>query len=320
MQQTYKRLTLEERYQIQALKRSELSYRKIAQQLNRSHSTILREINNNSTSHNYYLPKPANDRVKGRRRGIGPECKIKGWLKDLIRDQIINKQWSPEQISGRLKRRNKKKGISHESIYQFIFKDYEEGGDLYQHLRRKRKRRRTRKETRNIKTLGYRRGIRSIDERPSIVDKRVRFADFERDTIQNKNGVGPGLLTIVDRKSRGTKIAKVKRVNDKWVTKATLRLLKNSKVNTITNDNGMEFSSIKIIEKKLKTKVYFNHPHASYERGTNENTNGLIRQYFPKGTDFNLVSHKEVKRVENLLNNRPRKTLGYRTPFEVHRE
>ena len=326
MKQTYKRLTLEERYQIQALKKSELSYRKIAQQLNRSHSTIVREINNNSTSHGYYLPQPASDKVLGRRKGKGPECKIKGWLEDLIRNQLTNCQWSPEQISGRLKRRSRshshknKKGISHESIYRFIFKDYKEGGDLYKHLRRKRKKRRTRKQTRNIKTLGYRRDVRSIEDRPSIVDKRVRFADFERDTIKNKNNKGPGLLTIVDRKSKRTKIAKVKKVGDQWVTQATLKLLKDTKVNTITNDNGMEFSSVKIIEEKLKTKVYFNHPHASYERGTNENTNGLIRQYFPKGTDFNLVSHKEVKRVENLLNNRPRKCLGYRTPFEVHRE
>ena len=320
MEKTYKRLTLEERYQIQALKKSKLSYRKIAQQLNRCHSTILREINNNSTSHGYYLPKPANDKVLGRRKGIGPECKIKGWLEDCIRDQLKSQQWSPEQISGRLKRGRSKRGISHESIYRFIFKDYEEGGCLYQHLRRKRKKRRTRKETRSIKTLGYRRNVRSIEDRPSIVDKRVRFADFERDTIKNKNNIGPGLLTIVDRVSRKTKIAKVKRVGDKWVTRATLRLLRHSKVNTITNDNGMEFSSIKVIEKKLKTKIYFNHPHASHERGTNENTNGLIRQYFPRGTDFNLVSHKEVKRVENLLNNRPRKCLGYRTPLEVHRE
>ena len=317
----YNRLTLEERYQIQALKKSELSCRKIAKQLNRSHSTILREINNNLTNQGFYIPEHAFKNAQRRRKNIGPECKIKGLLEDFIRDQLANHQWSPEQIAGRLRRerKNKTMSISYETIYQYIFKDYKEGGDVYKYLRRNRKKRRTRKATRNLKKLGYRKNVRSIEERPSIVDKRVRFADFERDTIKGKNGIGPGLLTIVDRKSKKTKIAKVKKVGDKWVTQATLKLLKDSKVRTITNDNGMEFTSVKIIEKKLNTKVYFNHPHASYERGTNENTNGLIRQYFPKGTDFNLVSHKEVKRVENLLNNRPRKSLGYRTPFEVHR-
>ena len=319
----YNRLTLEERYQIQALKKSEISCRKIGEQLNRSHSTILREINNNLTNQGIYVPEHAFKNVKRRRKNIGPESKIKGQLERYIRDQLENHQWSPEQIAGRLKREKKRKKetmISYEAIYQYIFKDYKGGGDLYKQLRRKRKKRRTSKATRNLKKIGYRRGVRSIEERPGIVDKRSRLADYERDTIKGKNGIGPGLLTIVDRKSRITKVAKVKRVGDKWVTQATLKLLKNSRVRTITNDNGMEFTSIKIIEKRLKTKVYFNHPNASYERGTNENMNGLIRQYFPKGTDFNLVSHKEVKRVENLLNNRPRKCLGYRTPFEVHKE
>jgi IS30 family transposase len=130
---------------------------------------------------------------------------------------------------------------------------------------------------------------------------------------------GPVLLTIVDRVSRKVRIKKVDWINSWKTHKATCAMLKRTKVHTITNDNGPEFDRHKETAKTLRTKVYFNHPYSSWQRGTNENTNGLIRQYFGKGTDFNLVSETEIARVESLLNNRPRKTLGYRTPNEVER-
>ena len=153
-------------------------------------------------------------------------------------------------------------------------------------------------------------------ERPKIVDERIRFGDFERDSVQGKFK-GPVLLTIVDRLSRLTKIKKVRWINAEATHRATVELLRNLPINTITNDNGSEFADHQLTAKALGADIYFNDPYSSWQRGTNENTNGLIRQYYPKGTDFTKVSDLDVKHLEDLLNNRPRKTLGYKTPNEV---
>ena len=315
---TYKQLTREERYQIAVLKERSLSLRSIANQMKRSVSTICREIQRGYSVTGYY-PSTAHKKALERRKKqvSGRLPKIRGKLAEIIIKKV-NEQWSPEQISGRLKEEHKI-SISHESIYQFIFKDNKCGGKLYKNLRRKRKLRRSRETARRMKNSGKRVNRKWIDDRPKIVDRRVRFGDFERDTILGRNGRGPVLLTIVDRKSRRSKIAKMERVCGVLVHEATLNLLRGVKVKTITNDNGTEFSSVWMTEKKLNTKVYFSHPYASWQRGTNENTNGLIRQYYPKGTDFKLVSDEEIKRLESLLNNRPRKCLGYKTPLEVDR-
>ena len=313
---SYNRLTQEERYYIFVLKANKVSIRQIAKQLDRSHSSISREISRNCEK-GRYSPRKAQNKALTRRQSIGPPFKIQGKLVKKIKEGL-QKQWSPEQISGRLKKIERTR-ISHESIYQYIFRDFKKGGDLYKNLRKRRRRRRCRKASKNLKNAGCRQYSNWIDKRPKIVEKRQRIGDFERDTLLGKFR-GPVLLTIVDRKTRLTKLGKVRKISSYLTHQVTVDLLKGLKVRTITNDNGPEFAKHEETAKALKTKVYFNHPYSSWQRGTNENTNGLIRQYYPKGTDFRKVGIKELKRLERLLNNRPRKCLGYKTPLEVYKD
>lgn len=312
----YQRLTPQERYQLKALKDSGLSIRGIANVLKRSPSTISREIIRNSRECVYYAKK-ANRLARARRKIIGPPPRIDLGIKIKINYLLSRLQWSPQQISNSFSL----SGITvcAETIYKHIYSDYKSGGKIYLNLRRRRQWRRSHKTCRNFKNRGVRVNQDSIKDRPKIVEKRKRIGDLERDTMLGKAG-SPVLLTIVDRTTRLTRIAKVDRLNAELTHRATLKLLANSTVNTITNDNGPEFSWHKITARKLNTKIYFNNPYSSWERGTNENTNGLIRQYYPKGHDFNLVSNAQIKRIETLLNNRPRKCLAYKTPLQVHRE
>jgi transposase, IS30 family len=311
---SYQKLTLEERYQIMALNKSKISVREMASILGRHPSTISRELRRNSEyTRNNYRAGIAHKKYLKRRSVIHRPLKIQGELATEI-FHYLSMQWSPEQISGRLKRRGTE--ICHETIYRHIFKNYQFGGRIYQNLRRGRKRRRSHKVSRIYKSARKNRDINPISKRPKIVEQRKRIGDFERDTVQGKFK-GPVLLTIVDRVSRITKIKKLPWLNSEATHEATIQLLKDLPVKTITNDNGSEFSAHKETATALNTKIFFNDPYASWQRGTNENTNGLIRQYYPKGTDFNLVSDEDVKKLEGLLNNRPRKTLGYRTPNEV---
>ena len=312
---SYHRLTQEERYQIQGWIKSHTSIREMASLLGRAPSSISRELRRNKCGRVYHASR-ANKLARKRRSSIGPPKRIDSKLKGYI-DTDLGQQWRPEQISGSLRRRGLI--ISHETIYQYIFEDFKRGGELYKNLARKRKFRRSRKVARNLRNVGKRSYTNWIDKRPAIVELRSRIGDFERDTLLGK-ARGPVLLTIVDRTSRLTKIAKISGVNSVQTHLATLNLLKGFKVHTITNDNGAEFALHYLTAKELKAKVYFNHPYSSWQRGTNENTNGLIRQYFPKGTDFTKVSEKEIQIIEDKLNNRPRKCLGYKTPLEVHRQ
>jgi len=310
----YRRLTPIERYQIKALKDSGLSLRKIAKTLKRQTSSISRELRRNRARR--YIPSFAEKLARSRRQGIGPKKRIHSKLQQRI-DGYLYKQWSPEQIAKCLKKA--KLGISVEAIYRYVYADQKRGGELYLNLRRRRKWRRSHKIVSNFKNIGRRVNQESIDERPKIVERRKRVGDFERDTVLGKKG-SPVLLTIVDRTSRLTRMVLLKSLNAELTHKATVKLLKSLTVQTITNDNGPEFALHKKTAGALKAKIYFNHPYSSWERGTNENTNGLIRQYYPKGHDFRLVTNKEIKRIERLLNTRPRKCLGFKTPIEVHKK
>ncbi len=282
--------------------------------MKRSPSSISRELRRNQNVK--YDAKRAHQRWKKNRARIGPPKRITETIKLQIEERL-KIQWSPEQISAALSLEKVK--ISHETIYKYIYEDYRRGGDFYKNLRWARKMRRTHVATRNLKRSGLRLDRRSISEREEVVERRLRVGDYERDTMLGKNG---RLLTIVDRASRLTKIAKLDKANafsfDTHLE--TLNLLKDEIVHTITNDHGTEFGLHDMTEKSLKAKVYFAEPYCAWQRGTNENTNGLIRQYFPKGTDFSKVSREEIKHVESLLNARPRKCLGYKTPNEVHRQ
>jgi IS30 family transposase len=308
----YHRLTLEERYQILALRGSNLGVREIAFRLKRSPSSISRELRRNNNDK--YDPKRAQQRFKLKRANIGPAKKIKTDLKAAI-DKALMVQWSPQQIAAVFYLQNVR--VSHETIYKYVYEDYRANGELFKNLRWARKMRRTRQVTRNWKRSGLRPGRTPISERAAIVEQRVRVGDYERDSVLGKNGQ---LLTIVDRTSRLTKIAKMKRMNSFDTHQETLNLLQNLIVHTLTNDHGTEFGLHDVTAQLLEAKIYFAKPYCAWQRGTNENTNGLIRQYFPKGTDFSKVTDEEVKYVEWLLNNRPRKCLGYRTPNEVHRQ
>lgn len=220
----------------------------------------------------------------------------------------LREDWSPEQISSHA-------AISIETVYQRVYADKRAGGLLWQHLRCQKQRR---------KRYGKRdrRGIipnrKSIDERPPIVEDRSRIGDWEADTIIGKNHK-QAIVSLVERKSGYTLIRKVKRKTARAVKKATVSLLKphRDKVKTLTSDNGKEFSEHEQIAKDLDAVFYFAHPYASWERGTNENTNGLIRQYFPKSRDFTTITQQEINHAMKRLNNRPRKRLGFLTPAQV---
>ena len=306
-------LTYEQRCQIYTLIKSDFSQRKIAKMINVNQSTISRELKRNTGDRGYRF-KQAQKLTNERRKNA---CRPTKMTKELIStiDAKIKLEWSPEQISNRLLKEDGTL-ISHESIYTHIWKDKRAGGDLFKYLRRvgkKYDKRRNGKSTR-----GHIKNRISIDDRPAVVDLKSRVGDWEIDTVIGKGHSG-ALVTIVERKTKFTLSAQVNSKSAKDVTAATIRLLKPYKdlVHTITADNGKEFSGHEEISKSLDTEVYFAHPYSSWERGLNENTNGLIRQYFPKSTDFKTVKQHEVEKVIKKINTRPRKILNYETPYDL---
>ncbi len=308
---TYKQLAREQRYQIYALMKAGLCQTEIAKVIGVHKSTISREMRRNRGLRGY-RPKQAHHfagirRAKIARARISPDT----WT--LVK-RLLRNDWSPEQISGWLIREFQIK-VSHESIYQFILKDKRQGGNLYRHLRCKKKRR---KRYGSTSRRGQLLNRISIDQRPAIVDTRSRIGDWELDTIIGK-GHKQALVSLTERKSRLTLVAKVKRKSAELTSRSIRRLLEPiaSKVITLTSDNGKEFARHQEIATALKADFYFAHPYSSWERGLNENTNGLIRQYFPKKHDFTTITEKDVSMVMNKLNNRPRKCLGFKTPNQV---
>jgi len=310
----YRHLTKEERYHIKAQNDAGKSTAKIAKKVGRDKSTISRELRRNKGGRGY-RPKQAHRMARERWRRAEKAVKMTPELIAVVEGRLRQK-WSPEQISGRLKREDQPH-VSHERIYQHILADKENGGELWRCLRWSNRRRR--KRYGRADSRGEIPGRVSIEKRGRKANKRKRVGHLERDLVIGKNHRG-ALLTIVDRKSRLTLAARVMGKTAKEVHAATVAALKPIRhaLKTITNDNGKEFASHKKTAKKLNVKIYFSHPYSSWERGTNENTNGLLRQYFPKKTtDFTKIAAREVTRVVSELNSRPRKLLGFRTPFEV---
>lgn len=309
---SYTRLTLDERYQIYGLLKSGMSVKKIAKEMDRSNATISRELKRNKGKRGY-RPEQAHKKAMKRFDTIPKHIKM---TSDMIKriEKLIREKWSPDQISGRLKR--EKIFISHERIYQHILEDKENGGDLHTHLRWQKKRRK-RYGTKSDDERGQIKDRVSIEKRPKVVDEKKRVGDWEGDLVIGKNHKG-GLVTLVDRSTKKSKIKKIESKHANEVSDCASNCLKGQVAKTITLDNGKEFSDHKKIAKKTNAKIYFAHPYSSWERGLNENTNGLIRQYFPKKTNFSKVAASDVKRVEDALNNRPRKILDYLTPNEVY--
>ena len=307
----YHHLTESERYQIEAGISLGISIKEISLKIKRHRSTVFRELKRNGhISREGYSALYSQQQYSERRENSKPAYRIKGLVKKWV-DLRLKLQWSPDQIAGRRKLEYNET-IGTETIYRYLLRDKSHGGSLWKNLRHSRSRRK--------KRYGYHRWPTKIprtaaSERPKVIEDRKRNGDFERDLIVGAARSGY-LLTIVDRRSKLLKLASVQNNKAELVHVETVKHLKNINVKSITNDNGCEFAYYLKTAKQLGVPIYFTRPYASWERGTVENTNKLIRQYFPKKTNLKELSHEKIKMVETLLNSRPRKQLGYRTPFE----
>lgn len=307
----YEQLTLAQRYIIEELFALEKSTRFIAKEINVHFSTVARELRRNKNQKGGYRALGAEVNSRNRRERFGDRrYKISGVLEEAVR-QLLEDRLSPEQISGRLKI-EKDIDISHESIYSWIYKICP---GYIPYLRQGQRKRRWKKRAQ--RPFISREKRKSISERPRRANERRQIGHWERDLIEGSKGKS-SLLVLTDRKTRLAVIKKVKSHNSTHVNNETAKTLKPFSVNSLTNDNGIEFGKPQILEKQIKAPVFFANPYSSWERGSVENLNGLIRQYFPKATDFDKVSYEKIKEVEEAINNRPRKMFNYRSSYEMH--
>lgn len=309
----YTQLTEEQRYQIYGLKKAGWKQVRIAAEVGVNKSTISRELKRNRGERGW-RPKQAQRLRDARRQGCinSRRFSLNDWAEV---ERLIRADLSPEQAAARLELEGGLP-ISHEIIYRHIYADKQRGGDLHRHLRcqkRHRKRYASGQERR-----GALRNRISIDERPEIVEQKIRIGDWEGDTVIGKNHRGV-LVTLAERKSRYVLAAPLRSKQAEGVTTKITLLLRPHKdqCHTVTFDNGKEFAEHETIAAELKADIYFAHPYHSWERGLNENSNGLLRQYFPKSQELIEVTEAQVQWAVDRLNHRPRKVLGFRTPHEV---
>jgi IS30 family transposase len=306
-----RQLTFDERGSIANSLYRRASQTKIAKALRRCPSTISRELQRNGTGREYSAVQ-AQRRSERRRRERPVARKMADpEINSTVRTGLAQ-EWAPEQIAGRMKQQGRGRCVSAQTIYAWIKQDRDR--DHWQSLLRRRKRRPWR-----LRSTATAWNATRIRNRPKVIERRLRLGDFEGDTVLGPSGTG-GLATLVCRKSRLTIVFKVRSKNaNRMLATLTghLETFDSHLCRSITFDNGGEFARCHRLEEYLGIKVYFADPGRPYQRGTNENTNGLIRHYFPKGTDFRNISHHAVRRVETLLNTRPRACLGFRTPVEV---
>ena len=309
----YRHLTKEDRIVIRTLMQEGKSKIYIAGCLGRAYSTIKRELRRNSGRRGY-RPKQAQERAEARLR-IPRTKKLTQEILMHI-EKKLREDYSPEQVSGTMEKTIGVR-ISPERIYQHLWQEKRAGGNLYRHLRiasgRKRRKRYGKKDWR-----GRIPGCIGIEERPAVVERKSRFGDWEADLVSGAHHRG-FLVTLVERKSKFTLIDSVAKKTAAAVSAEIIRLLSRlrQRVWTITYDNGREFASHQEINATLGCRSYFANPYRSWERGLNENTNGLLRQYFPKNLDLRRVKAEAIDFVQRRLNSRPRKTLDFRTPEEV---
>ena len=308
----YQQLTQDQRYQIHAFLKAGFSQSHIAGELGVDPSTISRELKRNRGRRGY-RPKQAQQLADSRRQAKANATRLTPATWQRV-EAGLQQDWSPEQVSGTLKAQGES-APSHERIYQYIYADKQQGGNLYKHLRCQKQRR---KRYGKYDRRGQLPNRKSIDERPAIVADKARLGDWETDTIIGKNHQ-QAIVSLVERQSKLTRLAKVERNTEEAVKQAVIDLLNPlaENVHTITSDNGREFAAHEAIAEALGADFYFAHPYHSWERGLNENTNGLVRQYFPKGCDFTQITDAQVQAVAERLNERPRKTLGFQTPNHV---
>ena len=301
---SYAHLSQYERYQIQHLRKGGFSIRAVAAHIDRDASTISRELARNSDGSGYEARVAQRQSVQ-RRHAASARPHIDAAVWPTVEARIAE-GWSPEQIAG-----EGEVAVSHERIYQHIASDRRRGGALWKHLRCRKQRRRHRCGTPRQR---QRFGGRRIAQRPTIVDSRQRVGDWEGDTIVGKGAVR--IVTLVERK---TGLARLRRVEN-GSADATMRAIVHAlypvgaRVHTLTWDNGSEFAEHALIDIALEATSYFAEPYSAWQRGCNENLNGLLRQYFPKGCDLGAFTPLQIQAIEDKLNQRPRKRLGFRTP------
>lgn len=307
----YKQLTSEQRYTISVLLSKGLKKKGIAEAIGVSNSTITRELQRNSSKRGVYKWEIAQKQAEKRSKRTPGNRAISKAIWSSVKHYLVDEQWSPEQISGYLAKDGIK--ISHETIYAWIREDKRNRGTLYKHLRHRLKHRE--------KYVGAGRSCiinrKSIHERPAEADGK-RFGDLEMDTIVGPNNQ-QAIVTLVDRNTNMLFMKKLKYGKDaKNLALTVIEMLKpiKKKLKTITTDNGKEFSAHEIISEALGVDVFFTDPYSSWQKGAIENANGLIRQYIPKKVSFNDYDDKDIKDIEEKINRRPRKKLGFETPIE----
>lgn len=314
----YRQLTPEERYMLAALRRQGLNHAQIARALGRHRSTVCREVSRNSTrADGRYRAFTAQERTNGRRSRSRRNQRFSTQDFTLV-DELLCRQWSPEQVAGHLARQGLL-SISHETIYRHVWRDKREGGLLYSHLRGARKRRR--KRYGSYDSRGRLASKRPISERPASVGMRRDVGHWEIDTVMG-TGSKHCIVSLVERKTGLLLIGKLEDRTTGSLNRRVIGMIKQhaGAFQTITSDNGTEFHDYGRIEACTQALFYFARPYHSWERGSNENANGLIRQYLPKGTSMAGLSQQQCNAIARKLNTRPRKRLGFRTPLECNNE
>ena len=315
-------LTKNERYQITHLHLAGFTHAQIARRIGRHRATVGRELARNVEDFGGYHYESADRIACERREHANQRYKLDdAILGDRVREGL-GRRWSPEQIAGRLRREHSgdpRMYVSPEAIYQWIYREHRRGHHWYVHLRRRRPRRRRRIPGERRANRGQIPGRIGIEKRSIVIDRRQRFGDWESDTIEGRKGSGL-IVTHVERKSRYVRLGLLENKRAATLTKVSTTVLADLPAKlrrTMTADNGKEFAAFAELKRRLGVKFYFADPHAPWQRGTNENSNGLLRDYFPKGSDFARLTRRELAHAQTMLNNRPRKCLNYRTPVEV---
>jgi transposase, IS30 family len=304
---TYKHLSQAERYQIHALMKAGHDQSQIDKLLDRHKSTISRELSRNTGSRGY-RPKQACELSADRAQNSHNAPTVEPWVRETA-CALLCIQWSPEQIASQLP-------ISHETVYQHVCADKAQGGTLWKHLRCQKQKRKRYAGGRDRR--GQIPNRRPLSERPLHIEARRQVGHWECDTVIGASHKG-AVVTMVERKSGYAVMAKVEKKTSELVSSAIVDMLQPlaARVKTLTFDNGKEFASHAHIDQQLQSTAYFARPFASWERGSNENLNGLLRQYVPKKRAMSTVNDEEIRMIQNRLNNRPRKRLGFKTPAEV---
>ena len=313
----YQQLPTEDRYTLSALRMQNFSIAKIAKSIGRHRSTIYRELKRNSTKRRGgYTAFEADSNTRGRRRRSRRNRHYTEEHFKIVRD-LLMKEWSPEQIVGHIRRKKlMKRKMSHETIYHYIWRDRHNGGHLWKHLRQSSKKRRKRYKA--YDSRGRLAEKRHITERPKTAETRRYIGHWEIDTVHGR-GSKHCIVTLVERKTGYVMIGILKDKTTASLNKKTKMLIRRSPAlfKTITADNGTEFHQYKKIEAASNVKFYFANPYHSWERGSNENMNGLIRQYLPKGSCMDLLTQQDCDDIAKALNTRPRKRYGFKTPEEL---